>query len=594
MVRVPSLSFGTTSLGVSDVNEPQSNVFNLAGAGLQTIGALQVAKEERDSKAYNIQAQNDLRMSGIEALEAAKNEAETPDDITPLFFEKFEAQRDSILEGAPNKRARKRFNEIYETTKGSFGERAISIQVSENQAVRLNQIEDAMQSKINVLRNGGNYGEISQLLEEDFKNADGVLSPSQLQDLRDKTTNQSKGAHLDYLFERGKLNDVKRLINDKDFNKDLTSRDIGSYRIAIKRQREENIRKARAARAAVNTGAYLDPKNKKNKKAIDVIYNQHLAEGVMAGNPAAQKATVEMISNWAVIPPTLMGQMRSADAGNNPNQKAAAYQMYVEATRDNPSVALYSKMPKDFIERANAYINMTDSGYTERETFAVVDNIGREEPAVVKYRKGQINELLKEGKVTEFDPAEYFDEGFLSFEPSIMSSTEQELRAEVESAYKTLYPQIGDDEQAAERAKQIAASKFGVSKVSGSSVVMKYPPEKIFKIPAFKDDKAGDLTSEIIGEQLLEDVRRATNNNDIDIDDIILDSDHQTDYEITRGEIPTYRVIVTENGKPTELERFMFETDRAVNKLRNAREEERQEEIKKDRMEEMLGEWRFK
>jgi len=237
MVRVPDLGFSNTQQGMQEVVQ-ETNALQVGGMALEGIGQLQQEKEKRDARAWSIKADTDLRFAAIDELEAAKNEAETPDKIGQLFFDKLETRRNKLGETAPNGYAQEEYNDIYENVRRGFGQQAVQVELAETQKFRQMQVDDAVQSQINFVRNGGSYSDSQVLLRGYFDSLDEVYSPTELKQYKDDAMKQMKGAQLDVLFEQGNLSQVKTLINDPNYNVDLSAKEIGAYRNAIKKQQQ--------------------------------------------------------------------------------------------------------------------------------------------------------------------------------------------------------------------------------------------------------------------------------------------------------------------------------------------------------------------
>lgn len=177
MVQVRDLVIGGGNFAVESAM-PQAADFE-AGLLAENIDMALQGKMERDADAYNIKAETDLQLFGMEALQKARVEAENPDKITEKFFETYKTKYDELLQSAPNQIAKDRLAKSYEGFRGSYGQRAIAMQVEDTQAMRIGGMEESVQ-KIGgaMVRGELDYKTAKTMAGDIEKNAANILGPT--------------------------------------------------------------------------------------------------------------------------------------------------------------------------------------------------------------------------------------------------------------------------------------------------------------------------------------------------------------------------------------------------------------------------------
>ena len=587
MVRVPSLDISGTQLGTSQV-VPETNALQVVGAALGGIGQIQTEKEQRDAKAWAVKADTDLRFAGLEELENAKNEAETPDEITDLFFKKLDIRKNEIGKSAPNRFAENDYGNIYEGVKRGLGSQAIQTQIGETQAYRQGQIDDAVQSKINFVRNGGSYSDTMQLIEKDFNSLDEVFSPSELAEYKDRAFKQVKGAQLDSLFERGDIGSVRKLINDPKYNKDLSAKEVGAYRNAIKKQAEENAKKLNILNG-IQGGGFIDPKNKDNKKAVDLLFQQGLQEGLLSNDPRSFEATKQLITNTGIMPETLQGLVRASYVSSDPQGKTLAYQLVSDINQSNPNILTVSGLTDKQITEAETYTYYKNQGVPESDAVSLIqNNLYPKDKVVTDFRKQEITK----GKMFQGNKiGDIFDEGLFDFDADILDVGSKAIayQAKFQRLQEDYYLATGDENLATKRAKSVFKVNHGTSKItSDDEYVTDYPPENFYKHPVFTDHFENEDTTHIWMRDQLKTAVDETLNRDVPFENLRLVSDAITEQQVKRGIEPTYQVYEkTEDEGLQLIDRIKFDMEDAV---KNKRKYLREEDLREGKREKIVNE----
>jgi hypothetical protein len=577
MVSIGELGLAGTSRQASDV-VPQTNMLQVAGDALEGVGKIVQQKEERDSKAFQIAAGSELQLYGTQALEEARNEVEDPNKIGDLFFSKFNAKKDELLKNAPNDIAKNDFQDRFLQMQASFGSNAIRMQADEVQATRMIALDEALNKKINFVRNGGSFSDIMQSIEGDLANASAFTSPSELMKLKQNALGSVKSAHLDSLFESGDLGAVRKLINNEDFNKDISASQIGAYRNAIKRQEIENQEKASIRNIMNGEATYIDPKDKKAQKSVDLVFGESLADGFQQGDPQAMQQSINLSANTGIVPNQVKSFVRSAYVSGDTSQKNLAYQYITDLNNQNPNALTYAGIDKKLQDEAFYYTALKNDGVPEQDAINIVNTKFRDvTPAITEARK---IDLKKDGSAfldtPDVDLIDVYDNAWFS-DPDLLPAKATAYKAKYKELYDSYYLQTGDVNVAKKRANEVFNRNHGTTKVmSDNETIMDYPPEKFYSHPLFKDPYEGDITYMWLRDQMAEDAKGALN-KDVSFEDLQLVPDSITEQEVKRGVAPSYPLFIqTEDEGLQYIDRIKFDLQKAITKRSKYLEEQRQ------------------
>lgn len=150
-VRDIVLSSGGIQVGT---RTPDVSAAELAGVAVDLVQGIQAEKDSRDAAAFNIEAQTDLQLFGVQALEQARVNSERPDDITKNFLEIYENRYQELKRKAPNSTAQQQLQESYQSLRASLGASAMGVQVSEAQSFRKTAVLNARDANRNALLGG--------------------------------------------------------------------------------------------------------------------------------------------------------------------------------------------------------------------------------------------------------------------------------------------------------------------------------------------------------------------------------------------------------------------------------------------------------
>lgn len=533
MVKIPDLLISSSKFGVSPVVEEINNL-QVAGAALGAAGSVMDTIEERDADAYMADAETNLRLYGSEALVEAKNEAESPDQISNLFFEKYTKRKSDLINSAPNDKAVAKLDNLYNDLQARFGSAAINTQASEVQAFRINQLDRSADDLIVHVRNGGDYDFGVESLNSAIEKGSSFLSATALDERRFNKVADMKRARLDYLFEQGEVKEVTRLINDEQFNKELNSGDVSAYRSAVAKYKEEKQAKNDVAEYVAGSLPYLDITDSKNKKAADQIYTQFIQPDLLGDDPAKKQAAYAaaiQMANTGITPKSLTGYIKAAYVGQPGADKDMAYQFVSDLHNLNPRAAENIGLKDAEINEALLYMNLKDSGVPETEAMQVMrENIYPDNPMVLEARKAELKDITP-----DIDIEDLFDPGI--FEPDIIDISGK--KTAYENKYKELYDQFylatGSENVAKTRADAAFTSgkMFGVSSITDDSgYITDYPPESYY-----------EFDSKFLRKVLMEDIKANPEYKDLTYKDIRIVPDRTTVQAARNGVYPPYRIV---------------------------------------------------
>ncbi|MCG8394195.1 MAG: hypothetical protein MI745_14045 [Pseudomonadales bacterium] len=569
MVKVRDLNFASVSLGREDVvqrTDPLAQVGGLAAG----VGQLLEQKERRDADAYNAKAQTELDMFGQEALEQATVEAESPEQISQIFFDKYKTKRNELLAGAPNDFAKIDLDETFQRMNSAYGKRAVANQAREVQAGRINDLTSSMDDIAGAVRNGMSDEQGLRMINEASQRSASFLSPSRERELREQGVYATKKARLDYLFEQGDLGEVGRLIADKKYNKELTADDIGAYRDALARQKRETAVDNDVIKYLEGKSDFVDPKSKEFRAGVDRVFQNNIEPALFSGDPVQQSIAMTQAMNLTnttgVLPETMAGYVRAAYVGQEGASKDLAYQFIADLNKKNPAIVRTTTGLNDKqITEAVMYDTLKTDGVPEQDALNIVQaSINPENPAVLSVRK----EELKSGDAKpEIDIADMFDPGIFAFEPDILDVPGKQIayEAKYRDLYESYYLMTGNKDVAQKRAEEVFRKNHGVSRITNDDeYVTDYPPESFYSHALFQTVDE-DLNHVWMRGQLEEAISTELN-KEVNYEQLRVVADGTTQEEVQRGIAPSYGIFIVTGDEefPEYVGRFMWDQEKAL------------------------------
>lgn len=280
---------------------------------------------------------------------------------------------------------------------------------------------------------------------------------------------------------------------------DRAAGDIVGFQSALTKFRDPN-------------GGAFNPYNADDRDFADKIYK---ASG---GDLPALQAVVERTN---IVPKTAVADMRGSLVSNDPKRVAAAANLAVNMMAKNPTIFAGVDGGTELEDSA---VKMTQ--YVERFGMSaddaarkIVEENTPEYKAKVKARikTEDINEIVKK-KLSVDDMRGAFDESWWPGKPQLEFTPEarQSAYSDYVELFRDRYMENGDVDLAKKEAANQLKKVWGVSRITGSDVVRRYPPDRAPAMAGI-EDAAGK-----IAEQVMADIKAATG-EDVPRDKIRMD-----------------------------------------------------------------------
>lgn len=318
--------------------------------------------------------------------------------------------------------------------------------------------------------------------------------------------------------------------------------------------RKENAGVRELIGAIASGGASVNPFDSEQTKVADKAFEKMMGA---ATTPEQQQTVMSgFVAASGYVPKKVQAELRRGAASTNPAEVARSMQA-ASVLQKNAPISFNGFEGGDTV-RKNLDLYRT---YTEGMGLSP-DEAGRKiidlnDPEKVRQRDAilksePVKKVLKD--VSASDVAAIFDKGWFSAAPDVGGVPSQEavkvgVNTEAEAAIVADYRSIleesiaetgGDMDAARELANTRFSRNYGVSELSplGSSVVIKYPPEKVY--PA-----APDGTHDYIREQTIE----ALKAEGVAPDAVYLQAYGATKEDIRAGRPARYQVFYEQDGK---------------------------------------------
>lgn len=240
-------------------------------------------------------------------------------------------------------------------------------------------------------------------------------------------------------------------------------------------------------------GPLLDPSNADDRKALNNHFDLTVQNWV--GVPADEviDRSVGYATQKGMVPDRLKGMVRGNLRAGNADQQAMAADTLQKLRTANPD--LLSDFSNEDISRGNLISQYVSYGASPADAVVKADEASRLDPNVVKARDQEYAAKMtsmfgkeKAVSIAENTLASEFDEGWFSAEPSVGAAA----AAEYNTVTRDEYRKTGNLEAAQKTALDMVKKSWGVSRIGGDPVLMKYAPEKYYSVPGLsaKDNAA--------------------------------------------------------------------------------------------------------
>jgi GH24 family phage-related lysozyme (muramidase) len=323
---------------------------------------------------------------------------------------------------------------------------------------------------------------------------------------------------------------------------------------ALRTRQGDTLATQEAIRQFSEGGLAVDPYSSDGKKLVDGVWGE---VSQIVGPERVQPTLEELVRQTGSVPQQAVNQMRLGLTSSNVAEVAAAAQS-AQRVSTLDSAALSRRDGGSDVQRfADDFsfyvdrLNMSPEDAARRIIDAQSQTAQRDRKALEPVAKDFRKEL------EAADLGAMFDDSIMGWRSNPAVGFTPQMQAGImldflDIAEDEFYRSGGNPDIARNRATEQMKRLYGVTSLTGSPTVMKYPPEQYW--PAFRIQKYGN-TSVVSGEPSLDYARiqleeslRAVDPT-VSMDNVVLLTTPQTDAEIKRGEIPGYAVMyLDENG----------------------------------------------
>jgi hypothetical protein len=286
--------------------------------------------------------------------------------------------------------------------------------------------------------------------------------------------------------------DIDHLISTGVISK---AADITAATSALKTY-ETTTQYERLAHAKLSTGALMDPSSETDKKALNAYVG---AAGIAAindkdGNYAAN-VIIPLVRRSGDIPTMVAGQLTSMIRSTDPSKANFALDMMSQLQQADQK-AFSQRFSKDTESAVNLF-TQGKSYYTSDELLSLVQggktpedraNIANLRVEAQNILKGNAVPAIGLAKLPKGESQQYTNTftnslqggGWFggSAELPVDVNTKNALTSDFQALFVDEYPKYRNPDEAAAAATKLMERDWGISNITGSPSVMKYPPEK--------------------------------------------------------------------------------------------------------------------
>ena len=329
------------------------------------------------------------------------------------------------------------------------------------------------------------------------------------------------------------------------------------YTIALDKRRAkeegDGALNALVASAVAGDGVVLDPKDKKQRDAVDRVYLGQAMNWEKQGVPADQQteASIVFAAKAGMVPEAMQAQIRGSLRAGTVAQKIMAADNLEKLRNANPQ--LLDDFSKTDIEMGSMISENARLGIPAAEAVRRADEAMRRPEPERQVLRQEYRAQIRTTAEPMGKNADYLKSNLNSFaerwlpgvsNPSVPTPMIAEFTALAESSYM----RTGSLETAQKIALAEVQRTWGVSKVGGAERWMKNAPEKFYGRP----DKSASENSEWMQEQLISDYKAgAIVDASADLDEnlrVIPDPNERVDPSTGN---PMYSVVLQNDGTYT-------------------------------------------
>lgn len=355
------------------------------------------------------------------------------------------------------------------------GKKKADEMIAANQSILANKTAGAVVAWSENLMAGGPEQKIASMLPAEVKYR--LLNTAQLkiEALSNKASTdrsqQLERALIDANAGLGPLPKREDIENDPILNDARRNTLLRQYDAATKGVAE--LQRVAAKFSDPNAGPF-NPHDKADTDAIDKLY---VAFG--GDQPALQR----VLDRTRIVPKTAATSLRGDLASGDLTRVAKALQTTSNIMAQHPTAFVASTARKDFEDAAVTFAHNTqDLGLTaEQAARQYIDSQTPEYQAKknARIKSEDLNEIVKK-QVTPSDVRSAFDTSWWPGKPQLAFNpeTRQAMYNDYVDAFKEAYSDNGDVSKSKAVAADAMKKTWGVTSISGSEVIVRYPPER--------------------------------------------------------------------------------------------------------------------
>lgn len=309
----------------------------------------------------------------------------------------------------------------------------------------------------------------------------------------------------------------------------------------------------------------IDPKNKTDRKSVDTYFDEVLGPQ-LEGSPDAirNEEIVKLVNRVGILPSSVKGILRATlRNGSSENQMMSAD--LISKLQESKPQSL-SELDGTDVSYGLLLTKNLRGGLTPDEAVSLTKE--QFNPLKEDLRKLRRQDFKELGIDSEKDlKDEFAKRGWATLfinQTNLSQSKDISDQARIDylNEYENQYVLTGDQKTAKDRASTIIGRNYGVTEITGSPRVTKYPPENYYAVEGLDNDW--------MSKQLVEDIKKETG-RDITKFDIALVPDTETAREVSAKVEPAYSVMIrNDKGEYDPVERnnrilrFKFDSSQAV------------------------------
>lgn len=355
---------------------------------------------------------------------------------------------------------------------------------------------------------------------------------------------QHKGS-LELALETGELNSELSILND-EFLTDAHKADMIK---AFRAKREEGLLTGEAVRLFNDGALNVDPYDSKGRKTVDNVWGA-LTKSAEDGADLGSSAE-DLVRQTGTVPQQVVNSIRKGATSTDVEEVVSAAQTAQRLSAVDPAALARrdgGKEAQTLADDFSHYVNNLNLSPEEAAEKIAASN----DPEKKRDRKA-LEPAAKEfaKQIEGEDLGAVFDESWAPFSDPDIGFTEGQalgIQAEYQAiAQEQFYKANGDVDVAKNRAKEEMKRLYGVTNLTGRSVVMKHPPERYWPKDTSSEGAMFGIGADPLGyakNQLY--IELAERDADFDTNSVQFVTTPATEQMIKRGEMPGYSVFYTD------------------------------------------------